>query len=50
MLVGVSVASLIDAFAMTEQRTYRTRSTERVLTPIVLPSSNGGQLGLAGTF
>lgn len=49
-LVGVSVASLIDAFAMSEQRRYVTRPTERVLTPIVSASSSGGQLGLAGTF
>lgn len=48
MLVGVSVASLIDAFAMTEQRTYRTRG--RVLAPVVSATSDGGRIGLAGTF
>ncbi len=47
LMVGVSVASLIDAFAMTEQRTYRPR---RVLAPVFAASSDGGQLGLAGTF
>ena len=49
-LVGVSIASLIDAFAMSEQRRYVTRPTERVLAPIVSASSHGGQVGLAGTF
>jgi hypothetical protein len=49
-LVGVSVASLIDAFARTDVRTYRTRPTERVLAPIVSASSSGGQVGVAGSF
>lgn len=50
MLVGVSIASLVDAFAMTSQTTYRPRRAERVLTPMVSATSSGGQLGLAGTF
>ncbi len=47
-LVGISVASLIDAFAMSEQRRYVTR--ERTFAPIVSASSSGGHVGLAGTF
>lgn len=48
-LVGLSAASLIDAFGMSEQKRWRPR-TERTWTPVVAASSQGGQLGLAGTF
>jgi hypothetical protein len=46
VLVGVTVASLVESFAMTEQRRYR----QPAFMPVVAASNGGGRVGLAGTF
>jgi hypothetical protein len=53
MLVGVAIASLIDAFAIAKQPTSeepKRRGPLRVFQPVVTTTNGGGQVGLVGTF